>query len=596
MNSNENNFDEALVEWKKRSTEQSFVNTIGLLVTSRYLGGIKDESATAFQKSIYEGADDVHLFKADAVREEIKKRIIQSENRGWIRPWYADVGLWSERTNILRAFPEEDIDFVLRLSLYPIEDSTFQLEDRMILLEKLDPSIPYNDDGSINEFELGEKKIQIEKFARPVIELYSCLVGIIKFLFPLTFEERKPIILSIINPNEFDKFFRQRFVAQADAEGRSSRVMPLIGEFHDDIRYQGNFSLKYIAENNEDIFIGRVLILWLFALFGDNPGARAYLMKGWEIIPSLDSWALEKGNGNKFDGYATLINQGVEYSKLMKIYSGFRHSMRTEYATKLTYNEYAIQLYHLLALRDRSLEPFEKRMFPVALEGGELEKNVILNQLGINAIESELTKLTDQIPIPRGIANARMVLIKRKTNLRKAVAPDHLQKEILDSFAKIEDYYENNQRDKIEDTFKIIHDILAPRSEIYFKEMEERIAKESAESGVYKEELASALETPQMLVKQFGSESLKFMKNDIEDNYQDHEILDYFSLMLSMKSSELLFDDATTSILRRKQVTKSLFNDFYVPSMELVKYAKNKMEESEKELKEETDSQITDEK
>jgi hypothetical protein len=271
--------------------------------------------------------------------------------------------------------------------------------------------------------------------------------------------------------------------------------------------------------------------------------------------------------------------------------------MRTEYATKLNYHDYATQLYHLLALRDRSIEPFEKGIFPFTLEGGRLDQQVMLHQLGVAALESALTKLTNQIPIPKGIANSRMVLIKRKANLRKAVSPETVQKELLESFNRIGEHYEKNDREKIEEEFKVIHSVIAPRSELYFKEMENRIAKENSESGVYKEELASALETPQMLVKQFGSESLKFMENDIEDEELEADILNYFTLMLSMKSSELLFDDATTSILRRKQVTRSLYNDYFIPSMELVKYAKNRLEEAEKESQEESESptSLTDE-
>ncbi|MHA1989733.1 MAG: hypothetical protein ACW981_08340 [Candidatus Hodarchaeales archaeon] len=599
MNFKENIFEDALVDWKKRSTEQSFVTTIGALHTTRFLGGIREASATAFQKSIYEGADDVHLFKADAVREEIKRRIIQSENRGYIRPWYADCGLWAERTNILRAFPEEDIDFVLRLSLYPInrDDPTPLLEERIKYLEKLDPPIPYNDDGTINEFELGEKKVIIEPYIRPNIELYSCLIGIIKLLFPLTSEERRPIIMSMLKSEEFDKFYRRRFVAQADAEGSTARITPLIGEFHPDLRFGGNFVLKYLAENNEELYASRVVTLWLFALFGDNPGARTFIQKGWESIAIINRWADNKGEGDRLEGYFQLINQGVEYAKLMKIYNGFYHMMRTEYATKLNYHDYATQLYHLLALRDRSIEPFEKGIFPITLEGGRLDQQVMLHQLGVAALESALTKLTNQIPIPKGIANSRMVLIKRKANLRKAVAPENVQKELLESFTRIGEHYETNDREKIEEEFKVIHSVISPRSELYFKEMENRIAKESSESGVYKEELASALETPQMLVKQFGSESLKFMKNDIEDEELEADILDYFTLMLSMKSSELLFDDATTSTLRRKQVTRSLYNDYFIPSMELVKYAKNRLEEAEKESQEESESptSLTDE-
>ena len=153
-----NPFDAALTEWKKRSTDQTFVKTIGNLYTLRYSSVIRSEAASAFRKSIYEESDEVHAFKADAVRRTIIERIIQSENRGYIRPWYTNVGFWAERTNILKAISEEDVDFILRGSLLPPEgsdDDTYLHKNlRKAILQKSDPIVPRLEDGSINEFVL----------------------------------------------------------------------------------------------------------------------------------------------------------------------------------------------------------------------------------------------------------------------------------------------------------------------------------------------------------------------------------------------------------------------------------------------------------
>ena len=132
--------------------------------------------------------------------------------------------------------------------------------------------------------------------------------ALIKFLFPLKPEEAKNIILMLFNSEEVDNFFRKRFVpSEKDTTGKE-RIFPLIGENHIDIRYRGNFVLKYLAENDEKLFQHRVLLLWLFALFSENAVARECIQKNtYALTPKLDAWSAASGNGNRFEGYFHLI-------------------------------------------------------------------------------------------------------------------------------------------------------------------------------------------------------------------------------------------------------------------------------------------------
>ena len=579
-----NPFDAALTEWKKRSTDQTFVKTIGNLYTLRYSSVIRSEAASAFRKSIYEESDEVHAFKADAVRRTIIERIMHSENRGYIRPWYTNVGFWAERTNILKAISEEDVDFILRGSLLPPEgsdDDTYLHKDlRKAILQKSDPIVPRLEDGSINEFVLGELRRDIDSYSRPVIELYASLKALIRLLFPLKPEEAKNVILMVFNSEEVDNFFRKRFISLEKDASEKERVLPLLGEGHNDIRYRGNFVLKYIAENNEEFFQHRTLLLWLFALFSENPVARDYITKNtYAIIPKLDSWLANSGDNDRLEGYFQLIYKGSELQKVITLLSSLLHILRTEYASKQAFSEYGSQIYHLLILREEVLKHFSEGNYPIPIETSKLEQEAILQQICIATIDSELNKFTNMIPTPKGVSNSRMILMKRKNNLHKSIAPMELQNNLKIAFASnVAQLFQTNKSQKsdinIENEIRKIHDALSPRGEKYFAEMKKRIEEDQNEFGDQKEELSNAMEHPQTFVKQYGFEAQRFMKSEIEIN--DPDLSDYFALMLSMKTSELLFDDATTSVLKRKSVTKSIFNDYYKPQLELVKYIKNK--------------------
>ncbi|HKZ41786.1 MAG TPA: hypothetical protein VJ044_12540, partial [Candidatus Hodarchaeales archaeon] len=588
----ENVFDQALTEWKLKSVNQSFVGTIGQLYFLRMGSGtITEQSAKAFQKSIYEGDDTVHVVRADKVREEIRQRIIQSEHRGFIRPWYAEVGLWAERTTILKAMPEEDIDFILRASLLSEgakESDTLFVDIRKTLLEKLDPAVPKLEDGTVNEVEFAFLRRTLEEHARPIIELYACLKGMIKLLFPLNSDEIKPLVRFLFDSLTVDKFFRRRFIPPKPDASTEEEQRPLVGEFHSLTRTSSNFVIKFLAEGDEEFYQRRVLLLWLFALFSENPGAREYLTRRkMGCIPELDAWATRNGEGDRIAGYVELIRLAVEFNKVRNISRGFWQSIRTEYATRLTFGDYATELYHLLALRESSLLPFENQLYPIPVEGGDMAEETLIHQIGLAAIESELSKLSSTVPSPRGTINAKMILVKRVANLRKAVAPLPLQSEILTGFAKIGEFFHSEppKRDLIVKEMARIHEVLTPRAEKHFSEMKQRIDEEAAESGQYKEELAATLETPQMLVKQFGNESMRFVRSESLNLPNVSQTSAMFVLMMSMKSSELLFDDSSTSAIRRKQVTKSIYEDFFVPQVELINYAKNRLRITEESTK-----------
>ncbi|MHA2364834.1 MAG: hypothetical protein ACXAC7_12840 [Candidatus Hodarchaeales archaeon] len=564
-----NPFEEARVTWKGLSVHQSWIGVFGDLYVQRYptlsRGSSAETIAAGVTHSLFDEDDSVHAFKAHGVRQTILKQLVAVEERGYIRPWYIEAGLFAERSNLLRAFKEEDIDFICRLSLIIPSGTTISFpEEYKELLKSLDPPIPREADGSYNEFELTDLKKHIIVFLRPQIEFFGILKGIERSLFPLSQSDIFEVVDLILDPEMADIIFRKRFIEE------DKKIYPLVGEGHDAIKMKKNFITKYICAGNAALYPKRAINLWLYSFLLHNQSARDYLRaKGAAAIEDIDSWVKNAGHS-----YKELIWRTLNFIKFEKVFLNSLHNLRTEYATKAVFSEYATDLYHLLNQRDTSLKPFEEENgypFPVDIVRYEL-KNLLV-EIGETLIDSILTKLANEIPDPRGIGLAhfqRSIMIKRRANMEREVAPPELQTQLLEPIVDIGNYYSSEtQVKKIEKLLRTPHDILAPRGEKYFEEMKARVEAIRIEIGKdFTEEIADQLDTPQSLIRQFGPEAHRFTRQFYDEsiNYSD-----LYGLVLTLKSVELLFDEATLNVMRKKQIIESLLKDFFTPQLHLLK-------------------------
>ncbi|MHA2364851.1 MAG: hypothetical protein ACXAC7_12925 [Candidatus Hodarchaeales archaeon] len=580
-----NPFQQAEYEWKKTSTNQAFVSTIGQLYVKRYPAqSFGSDSATALQKSIYEGSEDVHAFNAEGIRQTIIDRIKSTENRGYIRPWYTQVAFWAEQSNLLRGVSEEDIHFLLHLSLKHEskeqeeegDEEEAQLDNpRNKLRLGLDPTPLKNPDGTIDEFEL-QKLIRdkITLYARPIIELYGCLKEIIKYCFPLKEEDIWSIIKLFFDSNKLDMFFRKRFIPFEEGDSKK-KVFPLIGETHTHQRFHEDFILKYIGMEEDAFFKERVLQLWIFALFYEDSKAREYIIsKKYSLISDLNNWADKFGNGNRLKGYYQIVMQAIQLHKLTSTFQVFLHKIRREYAKKSLFSSYVSELNQLLKLRNEAIISLEQLELPFPIDNDKYSETSILRQLGLFAIESEIDKLIERIPIPKGSPNSRMILSKRITNLRKNVSPLRIQNELIGSFASIGSYYSSDPIpwDKIEEEIQRPHNILTQRSETYFIEMERAIEAQKKEFKDESEEYKLKIDSPQILARQYGNEAKRHIQSLSEADIEN--ILHYYNMILSMKTTEIMFDDAKTSFMRKKRIWNSFYEEFYQPLISVLMYLK----------------------
>ena len=176
-------FELARLEWQKLSKNQSWIHAFGDLYVRRFPILKMSETASQVSASILESDDSVHAFNAEGVRSTIIKRIIQGEKRGFVRPWYSEAGLWAENSNILKAFSEEDLHYVVMENFrYPEGmGGEFSLEcAKMVSI--LDPddfkNLTITWEQVEYEYALNVKKYELFNWLRPQIEFFAVFKGL----------------------------------------------------------------------------------------------------------------------------------------------------------------------------------------------------------------------------------------------------------------------------------------------------------------------------------------------------------------------------------------------------------------------------------
>lgn len=563
-------FESARIEWKKLSVNQSWIGVFGDLYVQRFptiSRGTGASQAKAITTSLFDGDDSVHAYDATGVRQTILKRIMESEKRGHIRQWYMDAGLFAEKTHVLRAFKEEDIDYILRLSLlFPDDNPPRFTKEIRSLSDKLDPPMS----------KLMIRKEELFNYISPQIELFGVLRGLERLLFPLSKQDCIEVLELILDPEKADNILRKRFVE----EGK--KAYPLVGEGHFELKTKHNFVLKYIGEKNPEFFQRRTVLLWLYSFFMDIPETRDYLRDyGASVINEIDKWL----DSNEKNTLEDLVWRAVNFIKFKNVFMGLIQKLRSEYASKAIFSNYSSAITHLITQRDSALQPFQTdNGFPIHIAIDRYTKENLLLEIGQALIDSVLSKLASEIPIPRGTGTSNFqgsIMMKRRLNMEREVAPPSLQSQLLESISKIYDYLLSNKGDKIEGLIREPHKILMPRGVKYFAEMKARVEAIKQEIGMdLTEELSDQLDNPQSLVRQFGPEAQRFTRNYYDEPDQIKHT-DIYGIVLAFKSFELLFGDATVNIMRKKQIVESLMEDYYTPQIELLKKIKSKQDQIE---------------
>lgn len=546
-------FEEANKEWKQMSAKVNWYTLIGDLYVARY--PIKSgTTADLFKKSLYEEDDDVHAFDATQVRKKIIERMVTSEERGKIREWYTEVAFFCESMNFIRGIKEEVIDWVVRESL--LGEGPFS-KTRKKLVEKVDPE---------TKIIIPSLTKEILSWCNPVLELYGFFHAMKKRLFIYTDTELVEIISFILDPKTADKYLRMRFVEGNDP----TKIEPFLGQNHKDLFMEQNFMLKYLAAGDESFYKYRVAQIWLYSLFLEDSQGKVFLTKQRSNILNL----LE--NSKSIEN--VLLN-AIVLLKFQTVYSRLLHQLNSEYASKGNYPDYASKLNGILKTRNTLIERFGGTENFLTIELSSLDLKKMMIDIGVSMIEAVLKKLESQIPEPRGAGMKRTIMAKRKMNLRKFVCTSSIRDDIINQVLEIPNDLEN-----ITKKLALPANILLPRGEAYFKDLEEQVKKYLDEMGQLdlKGELKAISYAPQTLVKQYGRDAKNWLN---EMQVKDVSLTELYASIMALKSSELLFDDATTTGEQKRTISQWILEILFKPQVMLTEelYQEYKEKEREKE-------------
>jgi hypothetical protein len=192
-------------------------------------------------------------------------------------------------------------------------------------------------------------------------------------------------------------------------------------------------------------------------------------------------------------------------------------------------------------------------------------------------IESVLSYLSQQIPEPEGVGGkiqSRMLLNKRISSMKKYVITDEIRNAILKSVSNAyEKLGTENQEEKFADIIREPYNRLMPRGEQYFQEMEAevRIMLQESEDRDLRKELAATTDTPQSLARQYGKKAMGMLEEEIN-------LEELYSMILSLKYTELMFSGETLTSLKRQGIAQSLIDDLISPQFDFIRLVREESE------------------
>ena len=211
------------------------------------------------------------------------------------------------------------------------------------------------------------------------------------------------------------------------------------------------------------------------------------------------------------------------------------------------------------------------------IDHSQYTSRYICHELGVAMIESVLSYLSQQIPEPEGVGGkiqSRMLLNKRINSMKKYVMTDEIRDEIFQTVTRAyETLGTENQEQEFDSIIREAYNRLMPRGEQYFQEMESevRIMLQESEDRDLRKELAATTDTPQSLARQYGKKAMGMLGEGIG-------LETLYSMILSLKYTELLFSGETLTSLKRQDIIQSLIDDLISPQFDFIRLIREESE------------------
>lgn len=600
-------FEQAKTWWKTLSANKSWSTIWGDIYYLRFPIDVGTSEAKSYKKTIFEHDDSVHQWDATAVREEIIRRLMETQVRT-IRPWYGQLTFFSDSIRFLPLLPEAELDFVVRSSLLGewdgwnlSEEKTDQEEEeeqeksdvwkpkddedieddfdkrdlqkaRLFLLSCLDPDLklidrtplesePTNQIEEIRRAHLLKTIEIVEKRAiewgRGQLELYGLFTGSKNRFFTLSEDELHDMLDFIFDASKIDDFFRKRFIAGLE---NKAEIKPFIGQHNSAIFNEKDLTIALLGGGNDQLYHFRTFQLWLYTLLKFDLKAKEFI---------------ESKKADLFCEYQDLekmketIFQAIQFYKWTTIKDRLVQILKMQYASDQDFSGYTNEINHLInSFND--LPSHKNNLLPIDL--AEYNPRTVLMQMGVSIIESVLTMLSSQIPIPTGISRlqARLILNKRIANLNTYVLPEDIRKSLIEEIITMESLISKTTDFKaVEKIIRKPIETILPRGEAYFNQLETEVKSQIQADGDkdLRKELEEATDTPQSMVKQYGKVATDLIGRDAN-------LEDLYALMLGLKSTELVFASTTLPALKKQKIVDSMVSDYFKPQFDFMKLIK----------------------
>jgi len=544
-------FDDAREEWNVLLANRSWASPIfGDTYYIRYPIDVGTQEALTYKRSIFKGDDSVHEWDARGVRQKIIQRIMETQERT-IRPWYGELSFFADQLKFVPLLPESELDFVLRTSLYSIDEGDTQLfgETRDELLKYLDPEITPEEEEKKEDWrsvfrDWDRPEDRAKKYSKVQLELYGLLNVIKDRMFILNDEEILQVIDEVLlDVDQADKFLVKRFV---EPNMKDEDIRPFLGQDNAEVRMKPNFILKYIGGGDHEFYRRRVCQLWLRNILDFDKKALEYIEK--KKFDLLEDFPDE-------ESIRLALLQAIKLFKWETHKERLSNKLKTEYASQLDFKGYTSEIIHLINSRNELFSEFANATQSLPIDPSNYNPIKVCYEIGVDMIESVLSYLGSQIPEPQtvgGKIQSRLITI---SSMHEKIGTE-VEKEI-------------------EEVIRQPHNLLVPRAERYFEEMEVEVKTimEAVGDQDIRKELAASTDDPQTLVKQYGNQAFGIVGREAK-------IADLYSTILGLKSAELMFSGGISMTTMKKQkAIQSLIDDLFKPQFEFLKIFEKEKED-----------------
>ncbi|NHJ02954.1 MAG: hypothetical protein EAX86_12530 [Candidatus Heimdallarchaeota archaeon] len=545
-------FEESYQFWQELLTKTKWASPVfGDTYYVRYPIEVGTKEAQAYRQSLLKHDDTVHAWDATGIRNTIIQRVMATQEYV-VRERYSKLTFFIDSLHLLPPMPENELDFILRTSLLS-ESNDIEgkyLQARKTLLTELDPpeSIPSDQPGSVFEKYRLDPEERALKFSKCQIEFYGLLNIIKDHLYVLTDEELIEVVTALLDVEQSDKILVKRFASPNISE---ENLKPWIGIDNAEVRLKINFLLKYLGGDDPEYYSRRVFILFLYNILQFDPPFRK------QLETHKDSFLEEYPPSN----YANLIVQVLRFYQLYQHKERLLTLLKNEYTAKSHFKNYASEIIHFIKKRNHLFNILGKDLSLLSVDLEDFQNERLNQFFALSVLESIVRHFGQQIPEPEGMSRqqARLVLNKRRNNLRKQILTMDVQEEVLESFNQLNSLVEEEKEDELIELIKKPYTILVPRAEQFFENLKHEVEefKRSAGDQDLREEIAGTTDTPQSLLKQYGNEAFRFVdQNPIP-------VVDYYNSILTLKSNELLFAGIDMLPLRKQAILDSIFKGLY---------------------------------